>query len=129
MADNTFLESRNSGRYLSQFGYTVSVTDGVTYRACGRIPITVSWIANQIIDAPATGAASTTAAVAYALRGLLYFKLVTIFANPYTVDPSAMGVPLVLHYDPTALPGRSSVGTVYKQIVSDLKTALLNAPA
>ena len=29
MADNTFLESRNSGRYLAQFGYTVSVTDAV----------------------------------------------------------------------------------------------------
>jgi hypothetical protein len=36
---------------------------------------------------------------------------------------------LVLHYDVTALPGRSSVGTVYNQIVSDLKTALVSAPA
>lgn len=126
-ADNTFLESRNSGRYLAQFGYTVSITDQVV-QSMWQDSYNGILDCNQIIDAPATGAAATKA-VAYGLRGLLYFKLVTIFANPFTVDSSAMGVPLVLHYDPTALPGRSSVGTVYNQIVSDLKTALKNAPA
>jgi starch-binding outer membrane protein, SusD/RagB family len=33
-----------------------------------------------------------------------------------------------LHYDVTAEPGRSSVAAVYKQIVSDLQTALVSAP-
>jgi hypothetical protein len=127
MADNTFLEARNSGRYLYQFGYTVPTTDGVTLSEWSN---SYNGIldANRIIDANVTGA-DDTKAVAYALRALIYFKLVTIWANPYTVDSSAPGVPLVLHYDVTALPDRSSVGTVYNQIVSDLKTALVSAPA
>jgi hypothetical protein len=126
MADNTFVETRNSGRYLSQFGYTVPITDGVT-QSEWQDSYNGILDANQVIDANVTGAAAIKAQ-AYALRALIYFKLVTIWANPYTVDSSAMGVPLVLHYDVTALPGRSSVGTVYNQIVSDLKAAFNTAP-
>jgi hypothetical protein len=126
MADNTFLESDNSGRYLDQFGYTVPTTDGVTQSEWSN-SYTGILDANRIIDANVTGA-DATKAVAYALRALIYFKLVTIWANPYTVDSSALGVPLVLHYDVTALPARSSVGTIYNQIVSDLKTAFISAP-
>src|SRR5579871_3118122 len=43
-------------------------------------------------------------------------------------DSTAMGVPLVLHYNVGATPGRSSVAAVYHQIVSDLSTAWLHAP-
>jgi starch-binding outer membrane protein, SusD/RagB family len=126
MADNTYIEARNSGRYLTQFGYTVPVTDGVTLSMWSE---SYNGIldANQIIDAPVSGA-DAIKAQAYAIRALLYFKLVNIFAQPYTQDSAALGVPLVLHYDPTATPGRSSVATIYKQIVSDLKTAFLSTP-
>jgi hypothetical protein len=58
----------------------------------------------------------------------LYFKLVNIFATPYAAGPNALGVPLVLHYNVTATPGRATVGAVYTQIVSDLKTAINTAP-
>jgi hypothetical protein len=126
MADNTFVETRNSGRYLSQFGYTVPITDGVTQSMWSN-SYTGILDCNQIIDAAVTGAAAIKAQ-AYAIRALIYFKLVTIWATSYTTDSSALGVPLVLHYDVTALPGRSSVGTVYNQIVSDLKTAFATAP-
>jgi tetratricopeptide (TPR) repeat protein len=128
MADNTFLESRNSGRYIVQYGYEVPITDGVTD---GIWSESYNGIldCNLIINSGVTGASSTISQ-AYAIRALLYFKLVTYFATNYTTDSSALGVPLVLTYNPTALPGRASVGTVYNQIVSDLKQALsLGVPA
>jgi hypothetical protein len=126
MADNTFLEQDNSGRYIVQFAYQVPITDGVTL---GMWSSSYNGIldANEIIDAPATGA-DAVKAQAYALRALIYFHLVNIWGQPYTKDTSAAGVPLVLHFNVNALPGRSSVGTIYNQIVSDLKTAFQNAP-
>jgi hypothetical protein len=126
MADNTFLEARNSGRYTYQFAYTVPAIDAVTLNMWQN---SYNGIldANQIIDAQVTGA-DAVKAQAYAIRALLYFKLVNIYAQPYTLDSTGMGVPLVLHYDVTAEPGRSSVAAVYQQIVSDLRTALVSAP-
>jgi starch-binding outer membrane protein, SusD/RagB family len=127
MADNTFLESDNSGRYISQFGYTVSSTDNTT---------TSIWSdsyngilqTNQIIDANVAGT-DEIKAQAYALRGLLYFKLVNMFAQPYTTNSTGLGVPIVLHYDVTATPGRNTVAEVYTQIISDLKKGFATAPA
>ena len=126
MADNTFLEARNSGRYTYQFAYTVPSIDGVTL-SMWQDSYNGILDANQIIDANVTGA-DAVKAQAYAIRALLYFKLVNIFAQPYTLDSAGMGVPIVLHYDVTAEPGRSSLAAVYKQIVSDLQTALVSAP-
>jgi hypothetical protein len=127
MADNVFLESRNSGRYIPQWGYTVPITDQVP-RDMWAESYTGILRCNQIIDANVAGTDGIKAQ-AYALRALLYFKMVTTWATNYTTDSSAMGVPLVLHYNVTAEPKRTSVGTVYNQIVSDLKTAFASAPA
>src|SRR5439155_14059095 len=86
--------------------------------------------ANSIIDAYVTGTnVSSIKAEAYAIRALLYFKLVNIFAQPYSQNPGGLGVPLVLHYDPYNLPDRSTIGDVYQQVVSDLKAAFQNGPA
>jgi starch-binding outer membrane protein, SusD/RagB family len=126
MADNTFLEARNSGRYTYQFAYTVPSID-VTTLSMWQESYNGILDANQIIDANVTGA-DAVKSQAYAIRALLYFKLVNIFAQPYTFDSAGPGVPLVLHYDVTAEPGRSSVAAVYAQIVSDLKAAMVNAP-
>jgi len=127
-SDNTFLEARNSGRYVYQFAYTVPVTDNTT-QAIWQESYNGILDANQIIDAKVTGGTTAaTKAQAYALRALLYFKLVNIFAQPYTSDSTGMGVPLVLHYDVNATPGRATVAQVYHQIVSDLRTALVAAP-
>jgi starch-binding outer membrane protein, SusD/RagB family len=126
MADNTFLEARNSGRYVYQFAYTVPSIDAVTL-SMWQDSYNGILDANQIIDANVTGA-DAVKSQAYAIRALLYFKLVNIFAQPYTYDSAGPGVPLVLHYDVTAEPGRSSVAAVYAQIVSDLKAAMVNAP-
>ncbi|HET9824765.1 MAG TPA: RagB/SusD family nutrient uptake outer membrane protein, partial [Chitinophagaceae bacterium] len=126
--DNIYVEKKNSGRYLIQYNYTMSSSDGVAAEM---------WIAayrgimeaNRVIDAEVTGAnVAAIKAEAYAIRALLYFKLINIFAKPYTDDPSALGVPLVLHYDPYNLPSRNKVSEVYQQIVSDLKAAFQNGP-
>lgn len=128
MADNTYVEKKNAGRYLIQYNYTMSSSDGVAaemwtggYNAILR--------ANEVIDATVTGSnVASIKAEAYAIRGLVYFKLVNIFAKPYSDDPNALGVPLIVHYDPYFLPTRAKVSDIYQQIVSDLKAAFQNAP-
>lgn len=63
---------------------------------------------------------------AYALRGLLYFDLVRLFAQHYTFtsDASHLGVPIILTFDPTLEPERNTVKQVYDQIISDMTTAI-----
>jgi hypothetical protein len=128
MADNVYVQSKNSNRYISQYNYSVTSQDQIpadvwtqTYAVIVRV--------NQIIDSKLTGKdVDPIKAQALALRALSYFKLVTYFAQPYSVDSAAPGVPLVLHYDPFGEPARNSVGTVFNQIVADLNAAMVNAP-
>ena len=125
-ADNTFVEVNNSGRYLNQFDYQYTSADGV---------VEGDWNAayagildcNNIIDSKVTGA-DDIKAQAYTIRGLMYFKLVNMYARPYTDNPNALGVPLILHYAPSLLPARDSVSKVYAQIVSDLKAGFAGSP-
>lgn len=129
MADNTYVEKKNSGRYLIQYNYTMAANDGVATEMW-TTAYTGILRANRVIDANVTGGnVAAIKAEAYAIRALLYFKLVNIYAKPYTDDPNALGVPLVLHYDPYNLPARNTVSEVYQQIVSDLKAAFADGPA
>ncbi|HSM04467.1 MAG TPA: RagB/SusD family nutrient uptake outer membrane protein [Longimicrobiales bacterium] len=59
---------------------------------------------------------------AHALRGLIFFDLVRMYAQHYTftTDASHPGIPIVLVPDVEALPSRNSVGEVYQQVISDL---------
>lgn len=129
MADNTYVQVKNSNRYVSQYIYSVTAEDAVpgeVWPGCYAAILR----ANQILSSTLTGSTvDQIKAQAYAIRALMYFKLVTYFATPYTTDTSALGVPLVLTYQPFALPTRNSVGEVYTQIVSDLKAAIPIAPA
>ena len=126
-ADNAFIETKNSGRYLPQFQYSVTAVDATASEIWSQA-YTAIMRANRIIDADVTGGdVASIKASAYALRALMYFKLVNLYARPYTEDTSALGVPIVLHYNPYDLPARSSVGTVYNQIVSDYQAAFANA--
>ncbi|WP_286812384.1 MULTISPECIES: RagB/SusD family nutrient uptake outer membrane protein [unclassified Maribacter] len=63
---------------------------------------------------------------AYALRGLIYFDLVRMFAQQYnyTADASHLGVPIVLNFDLDNEPARSTVAEVYEQIISDMTTGI-----
>lgn len=128
MADNTYVEIRNSGRYLIQYNYTMSSSDGIASEMWSTA-YTGILRANRVIDADLTGGnVASIKAEAYAIRALLYFKLVTLFAKPYTDDPNALGVPLVIHYDPYNQPGRNKVSEIYQQIVSDLQAAFADGP-
>lgn len=66
-----------------------------------------------------------------ALRAESYFTLIQWYAKPYTLDPEALGVPLLTApvgpNDP--LVGRAKVKEVYALIVSDLLFAEANIPA
>ena len=126
-ADNTFVEVDNSGRYLNQFKYTFTNADGVVEEVWTAAYVGIQE-ANQVIDAELTGA-DAIKAQAYAIRALMYFKLVNMYARPYTDNPNGLGVPLILHYQPALLPKRDSISKVYSHIFSDLKAAFANAPA
>lgn len=63
---------------------------------------------------------------AHFLRAYYYFNLAIRFGMPYKAATAStdLCVPLVLTYDPTALPGRATNEEVYNQILNvDLKTA------
>lgn len=124
LADNVFVSTVNTGRYLSEKTYAIVVNDG-DVSGVWRNAYTVILRANNIIDAPLTDgtAVKQYKGEAYAIRALLYFNLVRLFGKPYTDDPAALGIPLALHSDYTALPKRNTVAEVYTQILSDLEQA------
>lgn len=128
-ADNSFVETKNAGRYLTQYNYSVTASDGVPDEMWSQAYVGILR-ANRVIEANVTGTnVAQIKAQAYAIRALLYFKLVNIFAKPYTDAPSALGVPIVLKYDPFYFPARSKVSEVYTQIITDLQAAFKSAPA
>jgi hypothetical protein len=49
---------------------------------------------------------------------------VRLYGKAYTVDSTASGVPITLHYDPHALPSRNTVAEVYRQISADFDSAV-----
>jgi starch-binding outer membrane protein, SusD/RagB family len=127
-ADNTYVATNNYDQFIPQYIYDVLATDP-TPQAMWTSAYIGILRANQIITAPImSGLTDTIKAQAYAIRAILYFKLINIFATPYTVDSTALGVPLILNYNPYLLPTRNSVKEVYNQIINDLRTAFKNAP-
>ena len=123
-ADNAYVSLTNSGRYTNFNNYTFTVADG-NIVGMWRAAYTAILRANNIINS--TIASNTNVnqykGEAYAVRALCYWYLVRYFAKPYTDDPSALGVPIVLEYDPQAKPARSTITQVYTQIISDLNQA------
>jgi hypothetical protein len=122
--DNAYVSLTNSGRYTLYNTLTYTVADG-NITGFWRGAYSSILRANNIIDAQVTANANVNQykGEAYAIRALCYWYLVKYFAKPYTDDPSAFGVPLVLHYDPKALPTRNTVTEVYTQINNDLAQA------
>lgn len=126
-ADNAYVSVKNSGRYIQFNTYAITVADGnvggfwtAAYNTILR--------ANNIINSSLTGTANISQykGEAYAIRALCYFYLVRYFAKPYTDDPNALGVPIILTYDINQKAARNTVGEVYTQILSDLDKAYAN---
>lgn len=133
LADNTYVSSTNSGRYLTESNFSFIATTGEA-SDMWDYGYTAILQANRII---ASGVAADSNSnelrgEAYIARGLMYLELVNYYGKPYTVDSSSLGVPIVTVS--TAVtgaflkPARNSVGEVYRQIISDLDSAYLIMP-
>jgi starch-binding outer membrane protein, SusD/RagB family len=125
MADNVYVSATNSNRYITHGSYTVNATNANVSDTWTFIYNTILR-ANQIINAKIsleTAGSKQLQGEAYAVRGLLYFELVRLFGTPFTVDPNALGVPIIVKFDPNLKPARSTVKDVYTQIIADLTQA------
>jgi len=124
MADNVSIATINSNRYLAElnYSYTNTFTNALnTWTDAYNAILSLNNIINA--DIAVTGNASQMKGEALTLRALMYFYLVRLYCKPFTTDPAAEGVPIILEYNPTLKPGRNSVTEVYAQIESDLNTA------
>jgi hypothetical protein len=126
LADNVYISSNNSNRYLDFFQVNFTVNNG---NAAGIWQNGYNTImnANNVINSTVTGTEESDQfrGEALTLRALLHFELAKHFARPYTVvGPTALGVPIVLTNDPFKKPGRNTLGEVYAQIEKDLKDAI-----
>lgn len=127
LADNVYIfANQNSNRYLEfmQINYTVNNGNsrGIWQGAYNTILNT-----NNIINStlPSSDVVDELRGQALGIRALMYFELVKHFSRPYTVvGPTALGVPIILTYDPFKKPSRNTLGEVYAQIEKDLKDAI-----
>lgn len=124
LADNIYQSATNTNRYTQYSLYLYVLTDS---DVAGLWQQSYSTIlrANNIINSPIASTANVEQykGEAHAIRALSYFNLVRYFARPYTDSPNALGVPIVLSYDPDGKPSRSTVGEVYSLIIDDLTNA------
>lgn len=135
LADNTYVNVSNSGRYLTENNYTFINTSSEASNIFNQGYYAILQ-ANRIIyegrKLPASDANNQLIGEAYAARGLIYLELVNWFGAPYTVNPNAPGVPLVTI--PSYVTGfsvknsRATVTTVYAKITSDLDSAFTLMP-
>ncbi len=130
LADNAFISTQNSNRYTSFYNVNYLSTSGDA-QALFADAYNAILRANTIINATLASNPNVNQmrGEALTIRALSYFSLIQYFAKPYTADPAAPGVPLVLVYDPNLKPARATVQAIYDQIEKDLNDAfgLMNA--
>ena len=128
MSDNAYQSLTNTNRYTLFNNYSFTVADG-NVLGFWRGAYNCILRANNVINSPIASNANVNQykGEAYAIRALCYFYLVRYFAKPYTDDPNALGVPIVLTFDAGTVgqqkPTRSKVSEVYALINSDLNQA------
>jgi hypothetical protein len=126
MSDDSYLSSSNSGRYLGFNQYDMDKTNSypsaVWQNAYAGIK-NANFIINSGVAA-STDNLNQMFSEAYALRGLILFDLLRNFSMPYASGGNGPGVPIVLKFDQTAKPGRSTIAAGYTQVLADLNKAL-----
>src|SRR5882724_2519952 len=125
MADNSFVTTSNSNRYISVNNMSFTNADAYAGAICTQSYIGIKY-ANTIINNKLTATSvniSQYIGEAYAVRALLHFELVRNYCHPYTLSPNDPGIPIVTTFDATVLPGRGTVKDVYTQIIADLEKA------
>ena len=125
----------NYGRFIngSQFIESPTSNEPINYWGTGyRIIANANQFELNIPTSPLTAAEKTAyLAETRALRAEAYFWMVQWFGKPFTLDPEAMGVPLITApVGPNDAPSpRAKVKEIYAQILSDLLYAEANIPA
>jgi hypothetical protein len=129
-ADNVYISIDNSNRFLQNYNYQLNSSNTQTafWTDAYATILMVNNILEQIqvveINPAEQAEATLVEGEAYAIRALAHFDLVRAFAQPYTLDPNSLGIPVVTQrLDPDAEPPRATVAEVYTQIDADLATA------
>jgi hypothetical protein len=126
--------SANYNRFVAQYQFIETVSNGdvgAWWEYGGKVISNANQFVEYIPTSPISDASKTEyLAEARALRANAYFWLVRWFAQPYTVNPDALGIPILRKpLLPTeASPGRDKVKDVYAFIIEDLKYAETNLP-
>jgi hypothetical protein len=124
MADNVYIATVNSNRYIGEFNYVFTNTFAQSLATFTDAYAGIQRVNTVIATSlPASANVNQIRGEALALRAILYFELVKLFGKPYTVDPNSLAVPLVLVFDPSLKPARNTVSEVYQQIEADLTEA------
>ena len=114
------------GDYLATYNRAVTIFVAGVSSMYGQInkPIYQANLVLDHIDLASAASKNTLIGQAKFMRGIAMFDLVRIFAQPYTTAGAATtpGIPVRLNSQRQKVV-RSSVADVYKQIISDLKTA------
>lgn len=125
----------NYNRFVAQYQFieTVNNSDVATWWEYSyKVISNANQFVANIPGAPITEAQKNEyLAEARALRAYTYFWLVRWFAQPYSVNPDALGVPILREpLGPNDVsPDRGKVKEVYDFILEDLKFAEANLPA
>lgn len=128
--DNIIIPSNNSGRFLSEAQWTMTATNADLADLWNSGYSTINR-ANKLLEAidAIPGDATTKnqyKGEALAVRAMIHFDLVRMFAQPYdyTADASHLGVPYMTATTVTGTPGRDTVKVVYSKVIKDLTDAI-----
>lgn len=133
--DNVYVSRTNSNRFLTDYNYQVTA-NGSTLNTFWNLGYAIILRLNNIInrapsitDAPNEAALNKIIGEAKALRALVYFDLLRVFALPYAERTGDQdGVPLLLEATISS-PVRNTQEEIYTQILADLtdaKSLILN---
>jgi tetratricopeptide (TPR) repeat protein len=136
LADNTYVNVSNSGRYLSENNYTFINTTAEPSNIFSQAYYCILQANRVIYEGQKLASTANTQQLigeAYAARGLIYLELVNWFGAPFILNPNADAVPIITL--PSYATGfslklpRSSVTAVYTRIITDLDSAYALMPA
>lgn len=127
MADNIFVTTANSGRYISMNNFVFANNDAYAAAVWQQSYIAIKYCNTIINSHLATSSANINEYIgeAYAVRALMHFELCRNYGHPYTLASGDPGVPVMTDtaFSPYKLPKRNTVKEVYTQVISDLEKA------
>lgn len=125
--ENVKLNPTNSNRFVQEITWSVTKSLAGVADFWNKGNETINR-ANKIIHAEISGDEKTINKIkgeAYALRALVHFDLVRMYAQCYdfTENHNHIGIPYITKYEAEGQPSRNTVAEVYKNIIADLKKA------